>query len=354
MIDSAAVERKWLKVSAFGADARRGVYRKIVMFMEENQAPIEAIRVMRAQAQRRKAPIGQILVSIEKTLKDGKSLSRAFAPWVPANELVFIAVGETADTLAQSLRLADEMMTQNRALKREIIGAISGPLAQVGFAIALVIAFSIGLAPKMKPMMSKVDVPPDVTVAFFGFADFVQIAWPFALMAILGGAVGIYVAMPNWSGSIRTKFDGYVPPFTTYRWVQGSVFMISLGAMMKAGIAPKDAIIQLMSVSTKWFQYHAKRMLTRIANGVSVADAMADGVLPKTIAEDVVDFGALSGFERAIDAIGRESVEDVRVQLASLGRKIGIAAKITIFGFVLWALGAFGQLIMAIQASLGV
>ncbi|MCC1496721.1 type II secretion system F family protein [Alcanivorax sp. 1008] len=354
MVDTADIERKWLRISAFGADARRGVYRKIVMFMEENQAPIEAIRVMRAQAQRRNAPIGKILASVEKSIKDGKSLSGAFAPWVPANELVFMAVGETADTLAVSLRLADEMMTQNRALKREIIDAISGPLFQIGVAALLVIAFSLGLAPKMKPMMDKVDVPPDVTVAFFGFADAVQVSWPFVLLGMIAVIVGIYVALPNWSGPVRTRIDGYIAPFSTYRWVQGSMFLISLGAMMKAGVAPRESILQLMGVSTRWFQYHARRMLGKIAAGNSVADAMADGLLPRAIAEDVVDFGALSGFERAIDAIGRESVADVRVELASLGKKVGIAAKMVIFGFVLWALAAFGQLIMAIQASLGV
>ena len=353
-MDRVSIERSWLKISAFDADSRRSVYRKIVMFMEENQAPIEAIRVMRAQSQRRKAPIAKILVSVEKALKEGKSLSKAFAPWVPPNELIFMAVGETADTLAASLRLADEMMTQNRALKKEIIGAISGPLAQVALAMALVVAFSTGLAPKMKPMMSKVDVPPDVTVAFFGFADVMQAIWPVMIIGVISLAVGLYLALPNWSGPARTKFDAYIPPFSTYRWVQGSVFLISLGAMMRAGVAPREAIIQLMTVSTRWFQYHAKRMLARIARGASVADAMTDGVLPNAIAEDVVDFGALSGFERAIDAIGRESVDDVRAQLSSLGKKIGIAAKFVIFGFVLWALGAFGQLILAIQASLGV
>ena len=72
--------------------------------------------------------------------------------------------------------------------------------------------------------------------------------------ASLGAVVGTVVyALPRWRGPVREAFSG-VWPFSMYRFLWGTSFLLSVSALVEAGRPVGDALTLMEQQAKPWYR----------------------------------------------------------------------------------------------------
>ena len=158
---------------------------------------------------------------------------------------------------------------------------------------------------------------PTVSLVLYYVATTVQVAGLWILIGLGIGAALVMKSLPTWTGPGRAFADKWLPPYTTYREYQGSIFLISLAALIQSGRPDSDAIKQLAQISRPWLRSHLTKMHTALLTGVTPGIAFDTGLLSAEVCGDVEDYTTAGGFDQAVAQIGTETVEDAIVRIST-------------------------------------
>jgi type II secretory pathway component PulF len=145
--------------------------------------------------------------------------------------------------------------------------------------------------------------------------------------------------MPRWTGRARVIADR-LPPYSLYRLNAGSGFLIGLGGLVKAGVKIPDCLALLARGSSPWFRERMQRTLAQVREGKNLGEALHSTKLEFPDAESVLDlraYATLKGFDEALDALGRESmetsIEKINAQCAMM-RNVAILLLAVVFAWI--------------------
>src|SRR5690606_15667516 len=143
-------------------------------------------------------------------------------------------------------------------------------------------------------------------------SDFVN-TWLFPVLAFLAALVALVAfSMPRWTGPVRTRLDRY-PPWSLYRLIVGSGFMLTVSGMIKSGIPIPTILAMLQRGSGKWYREKLSRTLYHVNNGHNLGDALHRTGFRFPDAETVQDLRAYAGlnkFDETLEKLGTEWLED--------------------------------------------
>ncbi len=151
-------------------------------------------------------------------------------------------------------------------------------------------------------------------------------------------------SMPRWTGAVRVKAERY-PPYSIYRLVAGSGFLLSMASLIRSGVKTTTALEMLSRGSTPWYQERMSRTLANVRNGLSLGDSLFRTHLEFPDAETVNDlrsFSKLDGFDEMLMKLGVENLSETVERIQKQTQIMKNAGIIFMGGVFAWiAIGIF-------------
>jgi type II secretory pathway component PulF len=312
--------------------SRFRVYRKLEGMLKTNEALSRALdRLYLNTTEMGKHPNRPAAVALrEWFLKDraGISLAQAMDGWIPSGELYMIRAGEESGALAKALASIQAMGEKARQMREAVTYAVGYPvfmLLLVGFVIW---TFGINLIKNMRA-----NAPKSVVDAMGGvvpFSDFINDWGLYIVAAIIIVIAVIVFTLPTWRGTWRAKFDMY-PPWSWYRVLQGSGFLLGLSSLLGAQVPLKRSMEILEDQGNPWVRERISRARQEVLRGRNIGEALRVTrmnfpdpmvAIDLEILSERADVGAV--LEQVTEEWINEQIDAMKIQ-AVIARNVGMA-----------------------------
>jgi type II secretory pathway component PulF len=318
------------------------IYRKLEGMLRMNEALSRSLdRLYLNTSEMGKHPRRPAAVALrEWFLKDraGITLSEAMDGWVPTGELYMIRAGEESGTLAKALAAIQAVGEKSRQMREAVMYAVGYPVFMVILVSFVLYMFGVQLIENMRKT-----APKNVLAAMGGVAtlsDFIR-NWGIAvIIVVLIIAAIIAFSLPRWRGKLRAKFDMF-PPWSWYRILQGSGFLLGLSALLGAQVPLKRSLEILEEQGNPWIRERIAAARQEVLRGRNLGEALRIGQYNFPDPMVAVDLEILS--ERAdvgqvIEDVTaewiREQIEELKAQ-AVVARNVGL---MVVGGVIAWTM----------------
>ncbi len=344
----------WIRYQ-FTAKLRERTYRKIASFLRNGASLPDTLRTIHLHAtddgSKPNAPLAVVIKTWIDSINNGHSFGRAVTGWVPDSDRIVIEAGETAGNLADALDNALFIQQSSKKIKGAIMAGVAYPMVLVLLAIGLLLIFGRKIVPAFATVLPR-DKWTGTPAFMGGVADFVNVGL-FPTLFVLAVIIGVMLwSMPRWVGKHRTTADKIVP-WSLYRLTMGAGFMLSVSALVKAGVQVPEILRILMKGSKPWYYERISTALDFVNNGENLGEALYKTKLQFPDGETVKDLRAYAGFDNfdeTLELLGRqwveESVDKVRMQMALL-KNLSLVVLGIVFGTIAVGIFALQQQVAA-------
>lgn len=307
-----------------GAGARQKLWRLLANLLNNGVPIVDALQtildVRRGAGKKNTDPTVIALTEWIKQLRNGRPLSKALQGWAGQDEIMLLAAGEQAGEITTALINATDGMVVTAKIRKAIIGGVTYPALMMILSITVLVMFSFFVVPAFAGT-----VPIDkwkgtawivVTLAAMT-RDWIWLGGS----SILGVVTIIGMSFPRWTGEGRIKADRVIP-WSIYRMVQGGAWMVSLAALVKAGVRVEDALVRLSRGVSPWLRQRVDACLRGMRMGQNIGVALSRsgfGFPDPEIISYLNLYARLSGFDAALSITGKtwvdESVEKIQTMM---------------------------------------
>lgn len=316
---------RWFARVQFGGKQRVRVYRKIVRLLQNNVpllVALQSIWVLASKNGKKPGlPTAQILQAWINQVKNGKALDVAIQGWVPETDRTVIGAGNESGKLPEAIENACYLYEGQKKIRNAVIAGVAYPFALFVMVIVFLFIFGIDVIPKFETVLPR-DRWTGLAGQMSSLSDFVQ-NW---MVPTLIGVAALFAvmlwSMPRWTGKARVKLERF-PPYSLYKLVTGSGFLLSMAALTSAGVKQTNALRIMMRDAKPWMQERLSRTLYFVNEGQNLGEALYLTGLqfpdPETV-NDLRTYAPLTGFDEMLMRLGRENLEDTieRIQQQSV------------------------------------
>lgn len=294
---------------------------------------IDSIRKRRLEAGRKGDPITVALGHWIKSIESGGRFSDAINGWVSTEEVMIISAGEQSGKIEQALDSCCKFMVARKEINGAVVGGLLYPAVLIVMAIGVMMMFSYKIIPAFT------DVAPNAkwtgqAALMVDIANWTR-DWIIAVVAAMGLMISAFFwSLPRFDGPVRIRLDRYAP-YSIYRIMQGSSWLISFSALIEAGTRMEDALQQIARYASPWMKNRMQAILRGMRSGYSLGDALAktrNGFPDLEIIDDLGVYANQSGFDVALAMLGREWIEE-SVKVIKERMKV-------VFGFAIMFMGS--------------
>lgn len=350
------LERAFIRLQ-FGAKARMRVYRKLVRFLNNSMSLPQALDIMYQHASedftKPKATVAIVLDHWRREVRNGKPFGRAIQGWVPESDRLVIEGGDGHGKLAVAIEKAILIAESGGKIKMSLIGGLSYPAVLVAVAIGFLVMFGLNVVPAFEEILPR-EKWTGVGAQMATMSDFVRyyLVWTLITVGILV-ALSIW-SLPRWTGPLRVKFDG-IPPWSLYRLIVGSGFLLTVAGMIKAGL-PIPAILRMLQRdASPWYQERLKNTLDNVNNGANLGDALHKTGFKfpdKESVQDLRAYASLNKFDETLERMGTEWLEDSVAKIAQQTAVFRNMAFLLLGGVFMWIAAGIFSLQQQITSNL--
>ncbi len=318
------------------------IYRKLEGMLRMNEALSRSLdRLYQNASEMGRYPNRPAAMALrEWFLKDraGLGLSEAMEGWVPDSELYMIRAGEESGTMAKAFASIQKVGERAREMRSAVTYAVAYP----GFMMILVSfvlwMFGVNLIQNMRKT-----APPSVMAAMGGVADVSDFIANWGVWVLVG--IGIFVmiisvTLPIWTGTLRAKFDMWAP-WSWYRVLQGSGFLLGLSALLGSQVPLKRALEILEDQARPWLKERVGSARQEVLRGRNLGEALRIGrynfpdpsvAIDLEILSERADVGSV--IEEVTDEWISDQIEMLKGQ-AAIARNAGL---VVVGGTIAWAM----------------
>jgi len=326
----------------FNGDERQRFYTKLVQLLENGVSLDTALGQIEKISSRKSTTLPKLYRRWRNDVAEGTNFGTCLSPYVPSSEAILLETGANSGKLIKSLQNAAESIENQSKVKKAIVGAAAYPGVLTGMLIAAMVLSAYKVIPTFEQI-----IPVD---QWQGIAYNVAIASRFiredgfTIVIVIGVVLFIvFASLPRWTGPLRVYFDRYVP-WSIYKMLQGSAFLLSVASMMSAGIKIDEvSLARISKQSDPYLRQRIKGIQKFIASGENLGDALynAGYEFPDNeIIGDLQIYARLRGFENNLVRISRVWVD-------GLVERVNIAMKIVNFVILVLIAVVIGCLIMS-------
>lgn len=323
MAEMTKFERGFLKLQ-FSSKARLRIYRKIIRLLENGVPLPAALESMYAHASNdgksKRKPEAVVIDAWLRQVKNGKSLGVAIQGWVPETDRVVIDAGEASGDLPSAVENACFLYEGQKKIRSAVIKGIAYPAFLLTMVIAFLFLFGLNVIPKFATVLPR-EQWTGLAEQMAGLSDFVQSGLIPCLVGLACLGVLIAWSMPRWTGRLRVRFDK-IPPWSIYKLVAGSGFLLSFAALTKAGVKQTSALRSIANGAKPWFHERITRTLMLVNNGLDLGEALHRSGLQFPDVETINDlrtYAKLNAFDEMLMKLGRENLEDTVARIEQQG-----------------------------------
>ncbi len=337
------LERAWLRWQfRTSARTRFRVYRKLEGMLRMNEALSRCLdRLYMNASEMGKYPKRPAAAALREWFladRQGLPLAESVIGWIPSSELYMIRAGEESGTLAKALASIQAMGAKARQMREAVMYAVAYPTFMIillGFVLWI---FGVQLIQNMRKT-----APPQVVDAMGSVPAVSDFISEWGLWCVAGVVVFLLIitaTLPTWRGTWRIRLDRF-PPWSWYRILQGSGFLLGIAALLGAQVPLKRALEILESNATPWLKERLSAARQQVLRGRNLGEALRSTGYDFPDPGVAVDLEILS--ERAdVGSVIEEITEDwIRDQIdllraqAAIARNVGL---VLVGGTIAWTM----------------
>lgn len=339
-------ERWFLKIQ-FGGRARLSLYRKIQRYLRNGVSITQALETMWNYASddgRKPKNIQAVVIeSWLANIRNGQSFGTAIQAWVPRSERAVIDAGEQAGKLAEAIENACLLFESGRKIQAAVLAGVAYPVVLILVAVGFLIVFGTQVIPSFDAI-----VPRAQWTGLAGqmamMSDFVNSGLIPTAGAIIALVAVIIWSMPRWTGRLRSRIDN-IPPFSIYRLVNGASFLLSMAALVQAGVKVTNVLRIMAHGASPWYAERIRGTLAHVNNGLNIGDSLYKTGLnfpDKETVNDLRSYAMLDGFDEMLMKLGRENLEETITRIQAQSAILRNAGIVILGGVFMWiAAGIF-------------
>ncbi len=328
-------------------EKRMAISRKIASLLRNNFTLMDALHrvemIESHDGRKPNEPFAIAMREIQQNLERGMTFAEATQGWVPNEETLLLTSGNVSSLLISLENIGRVVGGINR-IKRAMWTAIAYPLFLFFLTVAIIVMVGVYLVPPLVEAAGSEVVWRGTAASLVAISGFAHKYWYVLAIAFVGIVSFVWASLPIWSGKLRTLFDRF-PPYNTYKLQVSVSWLMSLSAMVSAGVSVPDAIRLLADSSNKYLSDILDETLHYIANGENLGNALAltgKDFPNEEIIGDLIIYSDMNDFDKNLDQIARDYMEESVRKMESISsvlNSVGIILVSIIIGWVV--LGTF-------------
>ena len=334
-------------VCRFSTDKRISIWRKLVSLLKNDFTLVNALnRLQMTESHggaRPNEPFAICLREWERNLERGYSFSDATRGWIPTEETLLLT-SSNMSSLIVALENVGRIVVANKRIGRAVFGAIAYPLLLLVLVVGIIIRVGIYLVPPLAEVAGEGMVWTGGAASLIWLSEWAGRYWKFIAFVFVVAVVIIWLSLPVWSGRVRVMFDR-LPPWNIYKIRVSVGWMMSLAAMVSAGVSIPDAMRVIADNANKYLRDILDRTLRHIANGDNLGNALQNTGMDfpsQELIGDLSVYSDMNDFDENLNHIANEYLEESVRKIESLSDALNTVGILLISGVIAWVvLGTF-------------
>lgn len=334
-------------VFRFSTEKRMGVARKLASLLRNDFTLMDALgRLEMIESKGGTKPDEPFAITMrewQKGLERGMSFSEVTKGWVPPEETLLVTSGNLSN-LVLALENVSRVVEGTQKIKRAMISALAYPLFLLVLTFGIIIMVGLYLVPPLADVAGNDMIWRGSAASLIWLSDFSIKYWYVFVIVLLGAFGIIWLSMANWTGKLRAKFDK-LPPWNIYK-IQISVgWLMSLAAMVRAGITLPNAMRMLADGANKYLKNILEATLRFIANGDNLGVALNNtnrNFPNEEIIGDLAIYADMNGFDENLSNIANDYLEESVRKMETISNTLNGIGILLVSVIIAWVvLGTF-------------
>lgn len=334
-------------VFRFSTEKRMGVARKLASLLRNDFTLMDALgRLEMIESKGGTKPDEPFAITMrewQKGLERGMSFSEVTKGWVPPEETLLVTSGNLSN-LVLALENVSRVVEGTQKIKRAMISALAYPLFLLVLTFGIIIMVGLYLIPPLADVAGNDMIWRGSAASLIWLSDFSIKYWYVFVIVLLGAFGIIWLSMANWTGKLRAKFDK-LPPWNIYK-IQISVgWLMSLAAMVRAGITLPNAMRMLADGANKYLKNILEATLRFIANGDNLGVALNNtnrNFPNEEIIGDLAIYADMNGFDENLSNIANDYLEESVRKMETISNTLNGIGILLVSVIIAWVvLGTF-------------
>lgn len=257
---------RWLAQKTFSTNDRLELYEDLAFLLDNNQKLEVALTTMIATHGRKRPPVVFCLEDAYNALRQGHSVDRGLAMWIPKQEAAILSAAVQDGNLPAALYRAIAVVKGMDDMKSALISTLAYPVMLLSTTFAMMKMVSVYFLPKLTSLSAE----ENWSGALWWLSALSKffVGNGIILGVLLCAMVGFVVwSMPNLIGNIRRHVLDKLLPWTVYSDVQGVSFLLNYSALMRASIKTEDALKMLNQYAPPWLYERLSATLRQVREG---------------------------------------------------------------------------------------
>jgi len=264
----------------------------------------------------------EVAMSLSHKIAEGQPLAEGMREWFSMNVVEIIRVGESGGALAQTIKSAINMLSQQGIAIGAFVAAVSYPLLVITIACAVIIYLNNSVFTQFK-MIKPIDQWPDAGRRLVALANLIQDWWWVVIVGVIVLVILLKRVLSNYTGELRPSLDR-VPPFSFYRKLVSARLLETLGLLVANGVVFKSAIKVMQYQANPYLLSHLVSMEHLLSMGkTNIADVLATGLVEDNELMRLRVMAEVKGFEHGLIRMGIRGTEQATTTLKFIARIVG-------------------------------
>ncbi len=334
-------------ICRFSKDKRIAIWRKLVSLLKNDFTLVNALNRLQMIESHGGAkpnePFAICMREWEKNLERGMSFSEATRGWVPPEETLLLTSGNMS-SLIVALENVGRIIVANKRIGGAVFSAIAYPTLLLVLVFAIIIMVGLYLVPPLSAVAGEDMVWSGGAASLIWISNIAGKYWKIFSVAVIVIGVVVWLSLPRFSGRLRAVADK-LPPWSIYKIRMSVGWMMSLSAMVAAGVAIPDAMRMLADNSNRYMRRILEETLHYIANGDNLGNALQNTGMDfpnQELIGDLTVYADMNDFDENLTQISNDYLENSVKKIESLSEALNTIGILLISGVIAWiVLGTF-------------
>jgi|SRR5579885_511219 type II secretory pathway component PulF len=283
---------------------------------------IPANRAVEMMSQVTKGLTREVALSLSQKIAEGQPLADGMREWFSMNVVEIVRVGESGGALAQTIKSAINMLSQQGIAIGAFVGAVSYPLLVIVIACVVIMYLNNSVFVQFK-MIKPMDQWPSAGLRLVAVAHLIERWWWSVILGVIVIAIVFKRLFSNYTGEFRSSLDKF-PPFSFYRKLVAARMLETLGLLVANGVVFKSAIKVMQYQANPYLLSHLAKMEHLLSMGkTNIADVLATGLVDDSDLMRLRVMAEVKGFEHGLIRMGIRGTEQATATLKFIARMVG-------------------------------
>lgn len=330
-------------------ERRIALIRKLASLLRNDFSLMDALsRIEQIESKNGRKPDEPYAIVVrewQKNLEQGLSFSDATRGWLPDSETLLVTSANVAD-LVVALENVETVVSGVTKIKRAMRNAIAYPSFLLALTFGIIMMVGIYLVPPLASVAGPNVVWTGAANLLIQVSNFSINYWPAIVAGFVAVVFFVWVSLNNWTGWLRTKFD-VLPPWNIYKMHISVVWLMSLAAMIRAGVTMPDAMRVLADNSNKYLRDILEQALRYIANGDNLGVALDNTGrdFPNSeIIGDLTIYSEMNDFGRNVSRLANDYLQDSVRKMESISSALNTGGILLVSIIIAWVVLATFQM----------